>query len=158
MTQEALDPSIRQVSVGLLLRLAERTTNHSAAIVGVGLGALSGICKEAADPVGDGLVPFDLEGPAVFDTLLAAAAPELAGRVKAVACGTKLRWSTPKLTKAAAPPPAKPGRGALAVLLDCAPDQIGFCVKCREPTHRYGYGGNPLCRNCREQRKADRSA
>ncbi|WP_432052090.1 hypothetical protein [Streptomyces xiamenensis] len=65
MTQEALDPSIWQVSVGALVQAAE--DNRSAVIVRAGLGAFSEIGEDAADPFGDGLVPFDLARPAVFD-------------------------------------------------------------------------------------------
>ncbi|MFD7541349.1 MULTISPECIES: hypothetical protein [unclassified Streptomyces] len=36
-------------------------------IVRAGLGALAEICEEAADSVGDGVVSFDLAGPAAFD-------------------------------------------------------------------------------------------
>ncbi|MFE7948189.1 hypothetical protein [Streptomyces sp. NPDC057426] len=32
----------------------------------------------------------------------------------------------------------------------CPPDQVGLCAKCHKPTHRYGFGGNPLCPVCRE--------
>lgn len=68
LTQEALDPSIWQVSVGALVQAAEN--NRSAVIVRAGLGALSEIGEEAADPFGDGLVPFDLARPAAFDGVL----------------------------------------------------------------------------------------
>ncbi|MEU8740528.1 hypothetical protein AB0K62_13585 [Streptomyces halstedii] len=29
--------------------------------------------------------------------------------------------------------------------------QTGPCATCRQPTHRYGHGGNPLCPACRAQ-------
>ncbi|MEQ4608510.1 hypothetical protein ACFWGE_30225 [Streptomyces bacillaris] len=29
--------------------------------------------------------------------------------------------------------------------------QTGPCARCQQPTHRYGHGGNPLCKVCREQ-------
>lgn len=43
------------------------------------------------------------------------------------------------------PPP--PQRNA-AVALACPSDQVGSCARCYQPCHRYGYGGNPLCRAC----------
>jgi hypothetical protein len=39
-------------------------------VVRAGLGALSEICGEAAEPFGDGVVPFYLAGPAAFDGVL----------------------------------------------------------------------------------------
>ncbi|WP_267894101.1 hypothetical protein [Streptomyces sp. CB02613] len=29
--------------------------------------------------------------------------------------------------------------------------QTGPCARCRQPTHRYGHGGNPLCAKCRAE-------
>lgn len=28
-------------------------------------------------------------------------------------------------------------------------DETGYCARCRQPCHRYGTGGNPLCTGCR---------
>lgn len=39
-------------------------------IVRAGLGALSEIGEEPTDPVGDGVVPLDLAGPAAIDGVL----------------------------------------------------------------------------------------
>ena len=30
--------------------------------------------------------------------------------------------------------------------LTCPSDQVGRCARCQQPCHRYGVGGNPLCR------------
>lgn len=32
--------------------------------------------------------------------------------------------------------------------LTCRSDQVGRCARCQQPCHRYGHGGNPLCRAC----------
>ncbi|MET8585723.1 hypothetical protein ABZX39_33370 [Streptomyces collinus] len=39
----------------------------------------------------------------------------------------------------------------------CAPAQIGPCAHCRQPTHRYGHGGNPLCPVCLAEVEAARA-
>ena len=31
---------------------------------------------------------------------------------------------------------------------ECALKDVGPCVSCQHPTHRYGHGGNPLCSVC----------
>ncbi|MFE9637021.1 DUF721 domain-containing protein [Streptomyces sp. NPDC006463] len=83
-----------------------------------------------------------------FDTILAAAAPELAGRVQAVkfdadtgrldvvpdapAIGTKLRWSTPKLIAAANETVPMANVRALHVLAP-APVKAGLAVAAAEP-------------------------
>nr|WP_260611617.1 hypothetical protein [Streptomyces sp. WAC04770] len=37
--------------------------------------------------------------------------------------------------------------------------QTGPCARCQQqPTHRYGHGGNPLCKACREQLPAKKPA
>ncbi|MFI9569492.1 hypothetical protein [Streptomyces rishiriensis] len=51
-----------------LVQAAE--TNRSAVIVRPGPGALTEIGEEAADLVGDGVVPFDPAWPAAFDGVL----------------------------------------------------------------------------------------
>ncbi len=58
-----------------------------------------------------------------------------------------------------APPAPRPApqqqqeRLTAATRLGCAAKHVGPCASCRELTHRYGVGGNPLCVACRERRR-----
>ncbi|MGW2183652.1 hypothetical protein ACWCXX_37665 [Streptomyces sp. NPDC001732] len=76
------------------------------------------------------------------------------------------RADTEKPVPAEAPPPPPPtappanaprrDRRATAVSLGCAPGHVGPCAACRQLTHRYGVGGNPLCGPCRDRRREHR--
>lgn len=64
-------------------------------------------------------------------------------------------------------PPRTFGRGLAGELqladpdtVDYPPNEMGPCVRCYQPTHRYGPtpGGNPLCRACRNANPASNPA
>lgn len=78
----------------------------------------------------------------------AAAAPQ-----NPIPAATPMRLApVPRLRPTATPQ----DRRALAARLECNPEQVGSCASCHAPTVRYGNGGNPLCRPCKEQRPASR--
>ncbi|MEU6331982.1 hypothetical protein ABZ851_32715 [Streptomyces sp. NPDC047049] len=43
------------------------------------------------------------------------------------------------------------------VALSCPPKEVGRCATCQQPCHRYGHGGNPLCKTCRTNVEAGRA-
>ncbi|TFV33250.1 hypothetical protein E4K10_31005 [Streptomyces sp. T1317-0309] len=51
------------------------------------------------------------------------------------------------------PPISEPDPSALV----CPGDHVGSCSSCQRKTHRYGYGGNPLCSHCFAAQHAKRS-
>lgn len=63
------------------------------------------------------------------------------------------------LSTSALPPLKRPVRqppttsaSSLAAGPHCPPGEAGPCASCRQLTHRYGKGGNPLCQLCRARR------
>lgn len=45
-------------------------------------------------------------------------------------------------------------RAAAALLLGCAPDQVGYCARCQGLTQRYGRDARPVCRACQARQAA----
>ncbi|MFJ8787730.1 hypothetical protein [Streptomyces sp. NPDC102462] len=39
-------------------------------------------------------------------------------------------------------------RVAAAILLGCAPHEVGYCPRCQGLTHRYGHNAQVLCPAC----------
>ncbi|WP_031069311.1 hypothetical protein [Streptomyces sp. NRRL S-118] len=70
--------------------------------------------------------------------------------------------SAPALPRPAGPPAQPTAAGAASRQhlrttvqpLSCPPEHVGPCASCRELTHRYGEGGNPLCTACRRSRSS----